>query len=58
VFSVFNTVGEVAAVAIDCAVVVQDACAEFANSIGKNAADSATNNAANERSAFILVSLP
>jgi hypothetical protein len=34
------------------------ACAESANSIGKNAADSNTNNAANKRSVFILVSLP
>lgn len=54
----FKTTTAVEAAATDCAVVTQDACAEFANSVGKNAADSATNNAASKRSAFILVSLP
>jgi hypothetical protein len=34
------------------------ACADSANNTGKKAADSDTNNAANKRSDFILVSLP
>ena len=52
--AVFKTVGAVAAADIDCAVVTQAACAEFMNSIGKKAEDSATNSAANGRSRFIF----
>jgi hypothetical protein len=52
VVSVFKTVGAVAAVAIDCAVVTQDACAESTISAGKKAANIRTDNAANVRRSF------
>jgi hypothetical protein len=52
VFSVFKTVGEVSAVAMDCAVVTQEACEDSANNTGKKAADNATDSAAIRRKAL------
>lgn len=54
--SVFKTAGEVAAAAIDWAVVTHVAWAGSANNIGKKAADSATNEAASRRRVLIVLS--